>query len=85
MKTLTELGDAIIQVREAINQLEVKGVNNAGIVLFCNKKCDELVKDINEAIKTAPPGEIELHIEEQAADGLQNGKSNRENVENRGD
>ena len=85
MKTLTELGEAIIQVREAINQLEVKGVNNAGIVLFCNKKCDELVKDINEAIKTAPPGEIELHIEEQPNDESQNRKPDDETVENRGD
>jgi len=84
MKTLTELGEAIIQVREAINQLEVKGVNNAGIVLFCNKKCDELVKDINEAVKTAPPGNIELHITEQPPEENQTGEPNPATTGNRG-
>ena len=30
---------------------------------ICNKKCNGIVAAINEAIKTAKPGDIEVHLD----------------------
>jgi len=84
MKTLVEIGETIIQVREAVNEMELHGFNNASLVMFCNQKCNELVAEINEALKTAPPGNIELNITEQPPEENQNGDPGPETTENRG-
>ena len=62
MTTLHELGQAVIEMREAVNMLWLGDPNslqhNCEIVIFCNKRA-------NEACKTAQPGEIEIVPEEQ--------------------
>ena len=63
MTTLQELGTAVIQIREALEDMNLKGSHNAAILLFCNKKCNEIVASINEAAKTAKPGDIEVHLD----------------------
>ena len=63
MTTLHELGTAVIQIREALEDMNLKGSNNAAILLFCNKKCNEIVAAINESAKTAKPGDIEVHLD----------------------
>jgi hypothetical protein len=68
MKTLYELGEAVIQIREAIEQLTITGASNAAIIVYCNGKCNDIVAAINAAAKTAPPGDIEIKIEEREAD-----------------
>lgn len=63
MTTLQEFGTAVIQIREALEELSVKGSQNAAIVLFCNKKCNEIIGAINEAEKTANPGNVDVRLE----------------------
>jgi ABC-type uncharacterized transport system substrate-binding protein len=63
VKTLAEFRQAVLQVREALNQMKIEATSeNCGIALFCHKKLDEMVAGINEAIKTAPPGDIEIRF-----------------------
>lgn len=61
MKTLLDFGNEIIDIRDAINQIEVRGRKNAAIVVFANDKCNELVEAIN---KIASQNEIEKGSEE---------------------
>lgn len=68
MTTLHELGTAVVMIREALEDIQLKGSQNAAILLFCNKKCNEIVAAINEAAKTAKPGDIEVHLD-LAAEG----------------
>ena len=50
MKTLLDFGNEIIDIRDAVNQLEVRGRKNAAIVVFIHDKCNELVEVINEIV-----------------------------------
>lgn len=61
MKTLLDFGNKIIDIRNAINQIEVRGRKNAAIVIFANDKCNELVEAIN---KIANQNEIKKGSEE---------------------
>ena len=63
MKTLHELGAAVIQIREALENLTTRGSDNAAIIIFCTRKCNEVVAAINDAAKTAPPGDVEIDLE----------------------
>lgn len=63
MTTLQEIAMTVVQIREAMEDLTLKGSQNAAILLFCNKKCNEIVTALNEACKTAPPGDIEVQLE----------------------
>lgn len=69
MTTLHELGQAVIEMREAVNMLWLGNPNslqhNCEIVIFCNKRANEIIEALNEACKTAQPGEIEIVPEEQ--------------------
>lgn len=63
MKTLVEFGQAAMQIREAMMQMKIEATaENCGLALFCHKKLDEMVAAVNEAIKTAPPGDIEIRF-----------------------
>lgn len=59
MKTLYELGQEIMKIREAVNSLEVKGQENARFVIYCFDKCNGIIQAINNAAseKTAPKNE----------------------------
>lgn len=49
MVTLYELGQEAVKIREAVNSIEVKGRQNAALIVYCCEKCDNIVKAINEA------------------------------------
>lgn len=53
METLQEFGVAALQIREALEELTVKGSTNASIILLCTNKCSELINAVNEVIKSA--------------------------------
>lgn len=56
MKTLYDFGLEVQKIREAINSLEVKGAQNASLVLFAYKKCNEIIQEINKlADQQNPP------------------------------
>lgn len=73
MKTLHEFYQAVEHIRAAANCFVLRGAqavdDNAAIVKYIDQKCDALMKDLTEAAKTAPPGDIEVHVEEASDDG----------------
>ena len=48
MNTLYDLGMEISNIRTALNNIEVRGQNNASLLVYAYDKCTELIKDINE-------------------------------------
>lgn len=67
METLYDLGIAVTKIREAINQLEVKGKQNASLVVYAFNKCDEIIEAINS-------------ISRKTMESSQNGEAGDENV-----
>lgn len=45
--TLYDLGMEVTKIREAINSLEVKGENNASLVVYAFRKCNDIIEVIN--------------------------------------
>ncbi len=68
MKTLQEFYQAVERVRAAANCFVLRGAqaidDNAAVVKFIDMKCGEILQALTEAAKTAPPGDIEVHVEE---------------------
>jgi hypothetical protein len=52
MKTLMDLGQEIIKIREAINSVEIRGVDqirkNAPYLTYTYDKCNSLIQTINQ-------------------------------------
>lgn len=46
--TLYDFGIEITKIREAINSLEVKGEQNASLIVYAFRKCNDLITAINE-------------------------------------
>lgn len=78
MKTLFDLGQAVIEIREAIDQLRISDARNAAIIVYCNSKCNEIVNAVNEAAKSAPPGEISIQLNAEAVPKEQNAAAPKE-------
>jgi hypothetical protein len=58
--TLYDLGVEIIKIREAINQIQVSGQENASLIVYAHKKCNELIETINAiASQNGEEGEVE--------------------------
>ena len=50
MENLFDFGQAIIQIREAVDELEIKGAKNAGIVSMIYQKCNEIIIEVNKIV-----------------------------------
>ena len=48
MRTLYDFGLEVAKIREAINSLEVKGGENASLIVYAIEKCNGLIAAINE-------------------------------------
>ena len=51
MKTLYDFGLEVAKIREAANSLEVKGAENASLIVYIIEKCNGLIAAINEYAK----------------------------------
>lgn len=51
MLTLLDIINEIINVRDAIDQVEVKGRNNQAFLVYAYDHCNQLVSDLNDAAK----------------------------------
>lgn len=47
MATLYDLGQKVLKVREAINEIDVRGSRNASYVVYAAKTCNEIIQMIN--------------------------------------
>ena len=68
MKTLYDLGMEITKIREAANSLEVKGEQNASLVIYIFRKCNEIIEEINVIVNNfndGQNGEDQSHEEGQ--------------------
>lgn len=65
MKTLYDFGLEVSKIREATNSLEVKGEQNASLIVYIVQKCNDIIQAINEASKAA--------IEQESTAENQNG------------
>lgn len=48
MATLYDLGQKIVRIREAVNEMNVKGSENASLVVYATKMCNEVIQMIND-------------------------------------
>ena len=64
-KSLYEFGKTIIQIREAIDSIEVKGRKNASFIVYASNNCDDLIEEINEITRNAENAAPEPTINEE--------------------
>lgn len=78
MLTLQDLRLDIMKIREAVGELTVKGPNNASLIVYVDRKCNDLIQAINEAAqKLANPSDSQNGIDDApAGDGEIDGESN---------
>ena len=50
MNSLFDFGQAVIQIREAVDEIEVKGAKNAGLVAMIFQKCNEIIIELNKIV-----------------------------------
>ena len=50
MNSLYDFGQAVIQIREAVDEIEVKGAKNAGLVAMIFQKCNEIIIELNKIV-----------------------------------
>ena len=48
MKTLYDFGIELSNIRTALNAIEVRGQQNASLLVYACDKCNELIKELNE-------------------------------------
>lgn len=65
--TLYDFGIEVAKIREAINSLEIKGEQNASLVVYAIGRCNYLIQQINDTAKEA--AEIQNSSEGGAEDG----------------
>lgn len=65
MNTLYEFGEAVIEIRDAVDNIEVKGAKNAALVSMIFQKCNEIITQINLIAEQANSSE---KTEPQAGD-----------------
>lgn len=53
MKTLYDFGIELSNIRTALNSIEVRGQQNASLLVYAYDKCGELITELNEIAKTA--------------------------------
>ena len=51
MATLYDLGQRILRIREAVNEIGVKGSHDAGLVVYVDRQCGEIIQLINDAAR----------------------------------
>lgn len=49
--TLYDLGTELIKIRDAANNIEVKGIQNVTMIYAICSKCDNIINEINEIVK----------------------------------
>lgn len=66
MATLYDLGQKVLKIREAINDMDVRGSRNASYVVYAVKTCNEIIQMINDAAEE--PAKKEAMEDEQHSD-----------------
>ena len=51
MITPSEMIEEVKRIKSAIEQIEIKGADNANFVLYSCQRCDFLINAVNETIK----------------------------------
>lgn len=51
MLTLQEFGVEVAKIREAINEITTKGSENASLIVYATKKCNDVIQAINDAVQ----------------------------------
>lgn len=69
MQTLYDFGLEVAKIREAINSLEVKGAENAAIIVYAIEKCNGLIAAINDLGKSNQSDNNQNGSEEGEIDG----------------
>lgn len=52
METLFDMGQALVQIRDAADTLEVKGAKNAALVSLIYEKSNEIINLINDIARS---------------------------------
>lgn len=52
MITPNEIIEELEQIKSVLNQIEIKGTDNANYLLFSYQRCNSLITAINEVIKS---------------------------------
>lgn len=51
MKTFYDFGIELSNIRTALNSIEVRGQQNASLLVYAYDKCGELISELNEIAK----------------------------------
>lgn len=65
MQSLYDIGKTIVQIREAVNAIEVKGQENASYVVYIHGKCNDLIETLNEIARNAAQQETQPAADEE--------------------
>lgn len=68
MATLYDLGQKVMKVREAINEMDVRGSRNASYVVYAVKTCNEIIQMINGTAEESAKKEEANDDEQQHSD-----------------
>lgn len=52
MTNLYDLGKAIMEIRDAVDILEVKGAKNAGLVSLIFQRCNDIIIELNKIVQS---------------------------------
>ena len=69
MKTFGEIELDIMRVREAINDLNIKGEHNASLIVYASGKCSEMIDAIHEIVNQNAKNQNGKYVEEVKKDG----------------
>lgn len=50
MNTLYDFGQMIIEIRDAADQIEVKGAKNASLIAMIFQRCNDIISELNKIV-----------------------------------
>lgn len=69
MNNLYDFGQAIIQIRNAADIVEVKGAKNAALISLIYEKCNEIITELNKFIQEKTESKQETKNQVGETDG----------------
>ena len=65
MFTLYDFGSAVVQIRDLIDMIEIRGAKNAELVATAFQKCNEIIAELNKYVQSIQNREDNADVEKQ--------------------
>ena len=70
MMSLKEFSNGLAKIREGLDMLEIKGRENAAVLVYCHDRCSELLTGLEEVMRQMTKERFKM--EEKTEDGGMN-------------